>query len=176
MFPKNHRNYAVAVLALGISLAPTARAATVFVGVHFGPSPDNVIVAAGDTVVWQNTNTTHSQVWSYTGAWPTAILATNGARFTNVFSEPGYYPYRVTAESGPSGMFQDGGAVTVVTLSNAPPVLLNAPVAGHYPMGYGIAFEASPRDPNDVQRIDFLVGANIVGTATNFPYAVRFTS
>ena len=124
--------------------------------------------------MWRNFNPTPRQVWSYTGAWVPAMLPTNGASFTKTFTAPGDYPYRITAASGPSGMFQQGGMITVLAVSNAPPVMLNAPVPGHYPpVVYDTVLEASPRDATNVAKIDFLLGTNVVGTATNFPYVVN---
>ena len=93
---RNHSIGLALLVTLGIAGEWRVLGATVFVGVHFGPSPDNVIIASGDAVVWQNTNAMNTEVWSYSGAWSPAILATNGASFTNVFSTPGYYPYRIT--------------------------------------------------------------------------------
>jgi hypothetical protein len=165
---------AALVTLLLCGAARSAVAATVFVAVGGNdPYPDNVVIIAGDAVVWQNAGAgPFAVVRSYTGAWPPASLTTDGATFTNVFKEPGYFPYR-TWVSLPQGSFPDGGSVTVLALSSAPPVMLNAPIEGHYPLS-GVVFEASPREATNVANIDFLVGTNLVGTATNFAYLVTY--
>jgi hypothetical protein len=165
---------AALVTLLLCGAARSAVAATVFVAVGGNdPYPDNVVIIAGDAVVWQNAGAgPFAVVRSYTGAWPPASLTTDGATFTNVFKEPGYFPYR-TWVSLPQGSFPDGGSVTVLALSSAPPVMLNAPIEGHYPLS-GVVFEASPRAVTNVAKIEFLVGTNVVATATNFPYMVTY--
>ena len=128
----------------------TSGATVVIVRSGGDPTPDPVVVVAGDKVEWQTVlNDLQVDVGTSSNVWTTAVLDTNTAgnfvgTYNQTFPEGGYFPFRYTPKSGQGGFFL-GGSVTVLPASNAPPVVLNAPVEGHYPPVSGIVFEATPR-------------------------------
>lgn len=165
-------------LCLALSLAGTsdlASAATItnYFGGPYAPQPQNLAINTGDTVVWVTTPQGGADyVESYGGEWKSPLLGA-GASFSVTFTNPGFYAYR-TSESAQTG--RTSGTVTVIGWTNQPPpVTINAPMDGFLFAGGQTAFvQASVTNPAETVLVQYFANANLIGSATNPPYALQW--
>src|SRR5918992_2740333 len=84
-----------AVLALaGATTAGSEPNATVNVAITAtGFVPQNLVIDAGDTVVWRNADTAQHQIVCNTGAFPPSEVLSTGETYTRDFDTPSAYSY-----------------------------------------------------------------------------------
>jgi plastocyanin len=108
----------MAVLALaGATTASSEPNATVNVAITAtGFVPQNIVIDAGDTVVWRNADTAQHQIVWNTGAFPPSQVLDTGETHTQDFDTPsafGYHDGRNPSRTGTVIVRGSPGAVTV---------------------------------------------------------------
>jgi len=129
-------------------------------------------INVGDTVVWvnQQQDPPTTSVESYGGEWKSPTL-NYGDSFSYTFTNTGFYAYRTYLP------WQVTGAVTVNAWTNAPPaVTINVPVDGSLLSPSSHLVQASVTSADAVAEIEYFANTNLIGVATNPPYAVQWTS
>jgi len=94
-----------AILFFAFTLLVPQAAAAAQIQVGMGPNqflPTNIIINAGDTVVWTNSDSMAHTVTASDNSYDSGILQP-GARFSRVFTQPGTYTYRCILHPGMSG-------------------------------------------------------------------------
>ena len=115
---------AALALAAAAALAVPARAATVDIRIErSGFVPDNVTVAAGDTVRWTNRDTIDHQVVSETGAFASPTLRP-GQAYSFTFDAAGTFRYRDGLRPAERGVVRVTGPPPGVTLGAGVPILV----------------------------------------------------
>ncbi len=92
-----------------------ALAATIAVGISASGFSGKVLdINPGDTVTWTNTGTVSYTVTADNGSFDSGLLAP-GARYSQVFTQPGNYPYYSKSFGGPGGQ----GISALIRVANA---------------------------------------------------------
>jgi plastocyanin len=126
-----------AVLALtGATAATSGSTAVVNVAItSTGFAPREVVVRAGDSVVWRNADRATHQVASDTGLFKSPVLKT-GESFTFRFSEPSSYSYHDGLRPARQGVVHVRGAEPTIGLTRLFVVYRNpVRIAGSIPNG-----------------------------------------
>jgi plastocyanin len=115
---------AAAALAAVLTLAPAARAATIEIRIErSGFVPNNVTVAAGDTVRWTNRDTADHQVVSDTGTFASPILKARQS-YSFTFRDAGTFRYRDALKPAERGTVRVTGPPPGVTLAATVPIVV----------------------------------------------------
>jgi plastocyanin len=146
--------------------------------------PSNLVINAGDTVLWTNRSATTHDVTHGTPAgtnnppaWPRVNLAAGTGRFSVTFSNLGAFPY-ICAQHvlvlNPPGPNQTG-LVTVVTANVAPTVAITSPAElsrFSAPANFTISADAADSD-GTVTNVQVFAGATLLGSDATPPYSIN---
>jgi hypothetical protein len=134
----------------------------------------SLAVNLGDTLVWVNQqpiDVGSNYVESYGGEWKSPVM-NPGDSFAFTFERPGFYAYRTGI---PIGAVNAAGTVTVNAWTGAPPaVTINAPVDGAFLGPFQNLVQASVTNPANIALVQYFANSNLIGAATNAPYAVNW--
>jgi plastocyanin len=181
LFFRNRYVTVALMLALLLSLSGPLLAATHTVEMSgFRFVPKDITIDAGDTVTWVNQDLANHDTTSGTngipsGLWRSPFLGNNGT-FSFVFNvPPGRYAYYCTPHVSTFSMF---GSITVVGPNVPPSVTIGSPANGAtFAAGDNILIEAAASDPeNALERVDFFVNGNLLGSAASAPYSFVFNN
>jgi plastocyanin len=140
-------------------------------------TPENITINVGDTVVWTNPTDTLTDTESYGGEWNSGLLS-QGASFSYTFDKPGPYVYRSRTYLV-SASFAVAGTVKVQPwVNNSPVSRILSPVDAFYftesqyiPISVLVA-----SSENEIDKVEFFVGTQILGDVTNAPYTLVLTN
>jgi plastocyanin len=166
-------NAALCLIALfGVAVEPPVSAGTITVGVNGSPTPDTLILNAGDTVTWRLMESSTYQIESYGGEWKSPLITGIGATYSYTFVQPGDFTYRTRIFVGSLIVYGGAGQIVVKPWSNSPPaVTLNSPIEGAYFAAQAYMWlSASTTNETNVARVEFFEGTNLIAAVTNAPY------
>lgn len=152
--------------ASGAQAASAPGSATVVVG-DDSFSPNELRVAPGDTVVWEQRGSSTHTVTSDTGAFDSGELAP-GSSFSHTFTEEGVYYYHCTLHGAPGRVGMSGVIIVAQDATAAPAVKPattggSVPAAGPIPTGPGThRVEARDGDTFSPQRLTIRRGDKVV--------------
>ena len=131
----------------------------------FGPS--NTTIKVNDTIHWVNPNAGFHSVVSSSTAFGPSALPFDIFEFT--FTSPGTYNYHCGIHGGPnSGM---NGNIIVTNAVAGPSVSISSPAANAVLVApVNLVVEAATAGSDPIVRVDFYVGAGLIGTDTTPPY------
>ena len=173
-----------AIAALFISLQPAIGATTnVIVGFNGGLrfSPTNVLISAGDSVIWQWANTTPHSTTSGTngvsgddngvpsGLWNSTVVSGIGHTFTNTFTVSGTYSYFCSLHASESMT----GEVVVAGAALPPGIGITNPFSGAvFAAPANVSIHAAVTNGSGtVTNVQFLVNSAVLANATTAPFS-----
>ena len=176
---RTRRKYLLPCIAALIlsSLSSSLSAATVTVrireiGSRFVFDPTNIVINPGDSIVWTNSgvnphDTTHNPS-SGAPLWKSGLFAT-GKKFTNTFSQAGYFPY--ICQQHIAMHPEQTGTVTVASAALPPSVTLVNPTSqARFFAPATINLEATASSDDGIGQVEFFAGLKSLGKATTIPY------
>lgn len=174
VFKESTRRAITLIVVLGTvqsSLSFAHAAQTFEVQLNGLASPEILTINQGDTVVFHFAATGSTEC--YTGEWVTPTLQA-GQTFTNTFTRPGIYAYRVSSGVPPAykNVFFPG-FIRVQGLTGAPPAIwITRPLDQFIVPGYTDIEAATTNSPQTVEAVSFYADGRLVGRVTNTPYVL----